>query len=84
MNHQLTTNLELELLLNGDELLKLLTTSKHLDGPFGGAYRFDEIATHGWQLADVTLELTEDLLDDALVRLVLNRADVNETCVLGT
>ncbi len=84
MNHQLINNLELELLLDGDELLKLLTTSKHLDGPFGGAYRFDEIATHGWQLTEATLELTEDLIDDALIRLVLLRADVVETGVLAT
>ena len=83
MNHQITNNLELELLLTGPELLEMLTTSRHLDGPFGGAYRFDEIATHDWQLADA--ELTEDAIEtiglasEVLIRLTLVRTVVLES-----
>ena len=77
MRHQITTNHELELTLDGPELLAFLTTTEHLDGPFGGAYRFDEIATHGWHLTDATI------LDDAIdtevrLHLTLVRADVSK------
>lgn len=77
MNHQITNNLELELLLTGPELLEMLTGSYHLDGPFGGAYRFEEIATHGWTLADA--ELADDGGPAPLIRLTLVRAEVLES-----
>ena len=77
MNHQITQALELELLLTGPELIELLTTHDSLAGPFGGAYRFEEISTHGWHLADV--ELTEDLADTDLIRLTLTRTELLES-----
>lgn len=79
MNHQIVQNLELELLLTGPELLEMLTTSYHLDGAFGGAYRFDEIATHHWEVADA--DTAEDLAanDELLIRLILVRSEVLES-----
>ncbi len=82
MHHQLTNNLELELRLDGTELLQMLTTTKHLGGSFGGAYRFEEIATHGWHLGDV--EAGGILDNDVIAVFTLVRAEPIESGNIGT